>query len=578
MGPPIDIDSIETGEVTEETLVMASRFGFFVRAEDGEHYFVPKDAQKAYDRGPNTIADAAALNALLKSGTSEWYKYCHPDHVLPVAVDGDALNFTRFRFEKNADGDEGITDAKVSKTMHLVGINECMLIQFPTRMYEQFGKFKGDLSAAALSAKVESHKELRLKALDWVPSFCKTPCLDYKALGWLPVSDIQGAIKALKIAFLKQKLKQGAKFDEELEKKSLAEGVARLVYVSENVARYKDALPGNLCNGMVGIPVEEEPVAEGVPVDQRAGDAPPGAPSCAPSTALVAAPKFAKHEPFTEELLGDKEFEYPVGRANYQVAKNFIKHRPTRINVISATELAALKDNRTPATWEQYMHPCAVGRMKGYRVVEDGADRESASNLFMMFLVIDEAGRAMDAMTNKMFVVGPTVYGPIIKKLNDQFEAGAFASDFTLETPEGKAVKANVLDFVEKYGLQAKLDPKINAWGDGPWTKLAGAYTSPLPKIDKPPRGAKSTSTDGAAGSGANGKNKRPHEQSAQLETSEVCAGAYEQHIDGPGGQNYFKYMKIIDVGDKYSTFFDKETGKLTVTVFGNAAADMATD
>ena len=503
--------------MSDETApIMATKQAFHVVGTDGVAYWVPKDVFAAYGRKPNKIANAAALKELLASGTVEdWFPFCHPDCIWPLFNDDHHLNFTIFTFtneEANLD----------SPPEGQAGAIESQLIQYPTRMQPAFKQMSDSLDGPAKKAKENSGKQVRIEALDWTRDGSMPAFFDYKGLGWLPVSDEAAAKEALGVYHERQKQKVG--YDASEEQQAYDKGIARIQHIHDTIGVYSEHIPGTLCCGVesasVGVAVANEP-----------------------STALVVQ-SVPKHVPFS--LSETPEMHYSFGRNLWAVNPEKMLHYPTKKNVITAPQLAALKDNRTAAAWKPYLHPATLGKMIGHTGAETH-ELDAGSNLFTTFHVLDDDGHVMASMSDKISVPNQDLLPPILKEYSEQFAAGNDSLD--MNSTEVKKVEEYIFGWPDDNLNHKKLDVKHN--GGTCWKKVSGAYVSPLPKLVKPSRQSKSAN-DGAPGtsSGA-GTKKLPLDQATSA--AQAASSSHKTYCQTIIGEGPLEATFVLEVGAKYS-------------------------
>jgi len=493
---------------------MATKQGLYVVGPDDVAYWVPKDVFAAYGRKPNKIENAATLKELLEKGTvKDWFPFTHPDCIWPLIVDNHRLNFTIFTFTN----DEANLDAPPDGQ---AGAIESQLIQFPTRIQPAFKQMLDSLDTQAKKAKENSGKQVRIEALEWTRDHSMPAFFDYKGLGWLPVSNDVAAKEALGVYHERQKQKTG--YDAAEEQQTYDKGIARIQHVHDTIGVYSDHIPGRLCCGVESISV-------GVAVADE------------PSTALVVQ-SVAKHVPFSLEDTPD--LHYPFGRNLWMVNEEKILHYPTKKNIITAMQLSMLKENRTAAAWKPYLHPATLGKMIGH-IGSESHELDAGSNLFTTFHVLKDSEETITSMSDKIFVPNQDLFYPILKEYSEQFAAGSDGLD--MNSPEGRAVEEKIFGWPDDNLNHKKLDVKHN--GGICWTKVNGAYVSPLPKIIKPSRQSK-PSNDAAAGTGSAGKKRPMNQPTSESHATSYPHKAYCQTIVGEGP---LEATFVIEVGAKYS-------------------------
>lgn len=439
-----------------------------------------------------------------------------------MRIDGHAVNFTTFRFIEEDANSNDPPDGQPN-------IVEAHLIQFPTRIQPAFGQMRDSLDAAAKKAKENSGKAVRIEALDWtldslVMSGLVRHSFDFKALGWLPVSNIEEAKEALAILYERQKHTPG--YDASDAQQSYEKGIARLQYVHDNSSVYSNEIPGSLCCG------GETDISLGVAIGEE------------PSTALVVKSAVANHVDFS--IKAGQEMLYPFGRNAWKVPAEKMEHYPTKRNVISASDLSSLRENRTSAVWKPFLHPVTLGRMRG-NSGPDPTDVDGGTNLWTTFHVIDEDGNVMPSMSDKIFVPNQDIIIPILKEYADESSSGNSSID--LESDEGKAITKHIFGWLDTSLSQKKMDVKHN--GGSVWTKTTGTYVSPLPKILKAPRQSKSAANDGANGGSSSGKKRALLQAASSAQESEYDPSkVYVQSIVGGGP---IECSFVLKVGSRYS-------------------------
>lgn len=262
--------------------------GYVVESGTGQFY-LPLEAGLAWPKHSHVLEDMRSLHQLCNSTDAElWADFCHPDFLMRAEAKEGVFVFTTF--------DMGDAAPDQKKILHQVP-NSCLLQALTISK----NKLKADGKGPAEG---NERQIARWITLDWKPSDCTAPVINYGRNDWEQVEE------------------------EDKIKHALHDYVADEDDDEEQASGQQQASTGRDKSGSNGsargaLTVKTEPIKPGI------------------------------------------QLVLPHSKAQYEVPKENICHEATHVNVVTEAELAALFSTKSPDKWIPVTAPETIWMLAG---------------------------------------------------------------------------------------------------------------------------------------------------------------------------------------------------------------------